>query len=562
MERQSIMTKQRTIMVLSLALCLGGACLDGTGEVLGAAKKAVKTHKVPATREKYLTTQYKKQNRDQITRIALGEAAQAAAYYEAYLKQIPDDLESMFGMVAACAQTNEFGKAMFWMKKSVEGGLPFERYLAGPRDLFEPLYGQGAFREYARSQHVQLLHGPVLGSMTDTRARFWVRTADEVPVTVRVRESIGGRGRTIIATARTKKGHDYTAVIEVNGLTADTQYVYDVLLDGEPALPAHTAGFTTFPRVGGAARFSLVFGGGAGYTPWFERMWTTIAETRPLAMIALGDNVYIDTPDVPQTQRYCYYRRQSRPEYRAFAAATPVFAVWDDHDFADNDCCNGPLFHDPPWKKDVLKVFTENYVNPYYGGAHKAPGIWFDFKIGDVDFFLPDTRMYRDFRGTKPRSMLGAVQKQWLKASLKNSKATFKVIASSLPWAMGAKPGSKDPWSAFPDEREELFAFIEQHRINGVVLISADRHRSDAWKIARPEGYDLYEFMSSKMTNVVKHGLMKGALFGYNEKCSYGRLTFDTTAPDPTVTYTIVNIDGEDIHSLTVKKSQLMHPSR
>jgi len=552
--------KQRMIMVLSLALCLGGLGLVRTGQVLAARQKAVKTHKVPATRDKYLNTQYKKQNRDQITRIASGHAAQAAAYYEAYLKQIPDDLESMFGMAAACAQTNGLDKAMLWMKRSVEGGLPFERYLAGPRDLFEPLYRQAAFRQYARSQNVQLLHGPVLGSVTDSRARFWVRTADEIPVIVRVSESADRKGHTVSASARTKKADDYTAVVEVKGLKANTQYVYDVLLNGEPAVLPKTAGFRTFPRAGSAAQFSLVFGGGAGYTPWFERMWTTIAETRPLAMIALGDNVYIDTPDVHQTQRYCYYRRQSRPEYRAFAAATPVFAVWDDHDFAGNDCCNGPAFHDPPWKKDVLKVFTENFVNPYYGGGDKTPGIWFDFKIGDVDFFLPDTRMYRDFRDTKPRSMLGPVQKQWLKDRLKNSRATFKVIASSLPWAMGAKSGSKDPWSGFPDEREELFAFIEQNRINGVVLISADRHRSDAWKIARPAGYDLYEFMSSKMTNVVKHGLMKGALFGYNEKCSYGRLTFDTKAPDPTVTYTIVNIDGEDIHSLTVKKSQLMSP--
>ncbi|MCP4453575.1 MAG: alkaline phosphatase [Planctomycetes bacterium] len=378
-------------------------------------------------------------------------------------------------------------------------------------------------------------------------------------MTVRVSESTDQNAGMKTASSQTKKADDYTAVVEVTGLKPDTQYTYDVLLNDEPVTLRSAASLRTFPRPGSESEFALAFGGGAGYTPWFEHMWTTIAEARPLAMIALGDNVYIDTPDVPQTQRYCYYRRQSRPEYRAFAAATPIFAVWDDHDFAGNDCCNGPTFEDPPWKKDVLKVFTENFVNPVYGGGDKTPGIWFDFQIADVDFFMLDTRMYRDFRDTTPRSMLGPVQKQWLKHRLKNSRATFKVIASSLPWAMGAKKGSRDPWSGFPDEREELFQFIEQNRINGVVLISADRHRSDAWKIPREAGYDFYEFMSSKMTNVVKHGLMKGALFGYNEKCSYGRLTFDTKAPDPTVTYTIVNIDGEEIHSLTVKKSQLMH---
>ena len=90
---------------MSLALGLGGFGLVRTGQVLAAKKKAVKTHKVPATRDKYLTTQYKKQNRDQITKIASGQAVEAAAYYEAYLTQLPEDLESLFGMAAACAQT-------------------------------------------------------------------------------------------------------------------------------------------------------------------------------------------------------------------------------------------------------------------------------------------------------------------------------------------------------------------------------------------------------------------------------------------------------------------------
>ena len=297
------MTRKRRIAALILALSLGGIGLVWTGPALAAERNRGKRHKPPETRESYLTTQYKKQNRDQITKIAMGQAAEAAAYYEAYLERIPDDLESMFGMVAACAQTKDLEKAMRWMKKSVEGGLPFERYLAGPRDMFEPLYRQAAFRAYARSKNVQLLHGPVLGSVTDARARFWVRTADEVPVTVRVTESVDRRAHAISASGRTKKADDYTAVVEVKGLKANTRYAYEILLDGEPAALAQTASFRTFPPVGSPSRFTLVFGGGAGYTPWFEHMWNTLAEARPLAMIALGDNVYIDTPKVQQTQR-------------------------------------------------------------------------------------------------------------------------------------------------------------------------------------------------------------------------------------------------------------------
>jgi len=109
------------------------------------------------------------------------------------------------------------------------------------------------------------------------------------------------------------------------------------------------------------------------------------------------------------------------------------------------------------------------------------------------------------------------------------------------------------------DERQEFFAFLESNKIDGVILISADRHRSDARRIARENGYPLYEFESSRLTNQHKHGLKKGALFGYNKKQSFGLLSFDTTKPDPTVAYDIISIDNESINSLTLKRSELSH---
>ena len=61
-------------------------------------------------------------------------------------------------------------------------------------------------------------------------------------------------------------------------------------------------------------------------------MWTTLSKHNFRAMFLLGDNVYIDTPHVRETQQYCYYRRQSRPEFRAFVGSTSISAIWDDHD--------------------------------------------------------------------------------------------------------------------------------------------------------------------------------------------------------------------------------------
>ena len=214
----------------------------------------------------------------------------------------------------------------------------------------------------------------------------------------------------------------------------------------------------------------------------------------------------------------------------------------------------------------MWKVFRNNWNNPAYGGGEKQPGCWFDFSIADVDFFMLDGRYYR-VKGRRQNvevdnpSMLGRAQKQWLFEKLRNARGTFKVLASPVPWASGAKPGraGMDTWEGFKEERAEIFAFLARHKIDGVILISADRHRSDAWKIERASGYPLYEFESSRLTNIHTHGIMPGSLFGYNEKCSFGLLSFDTTASDPTVTYRIINIDNAVMHTLVLRKSQLTH---
>ncbi len=291
-------------------------------------------------------------------------------------------------------------------------------------------------------------------------------------------------------------------------------------------------------------------------------MWDTIASFHPLAMLLMGDNVYIDLPqEAGPLHRYSMYQRQSRPEFRRLVSTTPIFAIWDDHDVAFDDMWLGPYRDKPSWKPSMFTLFKENWNNPSYGDR-EWPGCWFKFSIADVDFFMLDCRYYRTNPFAEERTMLGPVQKAWLLGELKKSHAVFKIIASSVAWASGAKPGSRDTWDGFPAEREEIFSWIEKNAIDGVVLLSADRHRSDAWKIPRPNGYPLYDLLSSRLTNTEIHELMPGALFGYNAKCSFGLLAFDTVRADPQVTFDVVNIDGETVHSLTIHKNELISKAR
>ena len=125
-----------------------------------------------------------------------------------------------------------------------------------------------------------------------------------------------------------------------------------------------------------------------------------------------------------------------------------------------------------------------------------------------------DTRYYRE---PSEGQMLGPIQLSWLKRKLKNSTAKFKVICSSVPMTPGVKPGSKDTWDGYSLERMEIFSYIKKNKINGVFVLAADRHRSDAWKNDDfDSSYPIYEFMSSKLTNIHTHKIIKGCIFLYN----------------------------------------------
>ncbi|MCP4609948.1 MAG: tetratricopeptide repeat protein [Planctomycetes bacterium] len=499
--------------------------------------------------------QYKKLGRDAISQIVDGEYDAAIKHFEDYLIKHPKDLESMYGLAVAYSQKNNITTAMAYVEKALNEGLQFSRFLAGPRDLLKPLTDSAEFKALAQRHNVELLHGPMLGCVTEASAKFWVRTANEVPVQVLIGTSRAAKSPISSAIVTTAKEKDFTAVLTVRGLKPDTRYPYKLVVDGR--IQPRQWAFRTFPAPRAQSKFWIGFGGGAGFTPQYERMWDTITSHNLHAFLLLGDNVYIDNPTRQAVQQYCYYRRQSRLEFRDFVASTAIFSIWDDHDFTTNDAGGGPEILRPYWKIPVWRTFVNNWVNPYYAGGENQPGCWYDFSIGDVDFFMLDGRYYRTTSKVMNPSMLGDVQKMWLLKKLKSSKATFKVIASPVPWSYGAKPGSKDPWQGYKAEREQIFSFLASNKIDGVILISADRHRSDIWKIERPQGYDLYEFESSKLTNIHTHKIMPGSLFGYNKKCSFGRLQFDTSIPDPQVTYKIISIDNEVIYTFSLKKSQL-----
>ena len=498
--------------------------------------------------------QYKRIGLVGITQIVEGKADDAVARFSKHLESSPDDAESQFGMALALAAKGEVRKGAEFALAAMDDGLPAERFVAGPRELVAPLRESEQFLNRIATAEETLVSGPMLGNLTDRSASVWLRLGKaRNDATVRIR---GKEQTRVFECGNIDVSTDFVSKVFIDELQPSTEYAYEVFLGDQLAAQGE---FKTFPQMGRPARFSIAFGGGAGYTPQYERMWKTIHSKQPDALFLLGDNVYIDTPKQPLVQQYCYYRRQCRPEFRQLVRDLPVFAIWDDHDFGTNDCLGSPGIDDIPWKRPVFELYRQQWVNPSYGGGDAQPGCWFDTRIADVHFLFLDGRFYR----TNPKAkegtptMLGPAQKQWLFDTLKQSDGTFKVLISPVPWSKNTKPGSLDTWDGFDSERQEIFEFIQQNEIGGVFLVAADRHRSDCWRTERPDAYPLFEFMSSCLTNMHRHKNMEASLFSYNDKNAFGRLVFDTAEEDPTVRYQIITIDGEQTHSFKLRRSQL-----
>lgn len=394
-----------------------------------------------------------------------------------------------------------------------------------------------------KKHNLTLLGGPALGQLSASSVSIWFRTAQPAEVTVVL------ANRTIFGPVKTTLANDLTGTISLTGLKPDSNYPYQLLIDGQPASPRpKNLIFRTAPEANFNGKFTVAFGACSRYVPAAETIWEVVAAQNPIAYLTLGDNVYIDHAELQQKQRVHYYRRQFHPSYRVLTATTPIYSIWDDHDFAANDDEGGPEVFKPAWKVKNFEVYKQNWNNPPYAGGKEQPGTFFDFVIGDVHFIMTDGRYYRHRKG---KSLLGDFQKAWLKKTLAGSTSKFKVLCSGTLWTEHADKGGKDSWQGYAHERDEIFSLIRDQKIGGVFLLSGDRHRHEMFKLGFNVGYPLYEFETAKVTNIHTHKANPHALFSYNEGNFFGLLDFDFTTANPTCTYRCMTEKGTSPEHLT-----------
>lgn len=365
-----------------------------------------------------------------------------------------------------------------------------------------------------------LAGGPMAGPATAERVGVWLMTDDPAQVQLEYwpHTQPDAVQRSVPVATRPEPGH--TARVELAGLQADTRYAYRVLVDGTPVELDEAPAFTTAPADPAAPRELLIATASCNYVPdppyeltpnafgaGFE-IFDTVAAQRPDVMLWLGDNIYYRDSDFEPADEAAARMHQRWAATRSFAPLQRLLrtgqhvAIWDDHDYGPNNANR-----DFALKATALAHFQDYWANPGYG-LPDAAGTFTRVALGDVELFLLDDRYHRDDDASEDpaRTMLGAAQLAWLRDALRDSRATFKLVANGSRM-LSDRPSPEqrggEGWHNFPAERQAFIDWLAAERIDGVFFVSGDIHYTHLTERERPGTYPLTELTCSPLTSRV-----------------------------------------------------------
>ncbi|TWU18502.1 Alkaline phosphatase D precursor [Allorhodopirellula heiligendammensis] len=408
----------------------------------------------------------------------------------------------------------------------------------------------------AQRNGVLLMGGPLLGDLRDDGVTIWMRPATESEMSITV------AGKSFPIKPR-RPGE--TVRIRVDQLQPNTPYHYAVESEGRTIASGR---FVTAPATNDSGSFRLAFGSCCHkigvHNP---NLFRAIVNRQPHAMLLLGDIAVDDRNNQVAMHRADYQLRDVSKPWNDLVSHVPVYTAWDDHDYFDNDLSGIPRKFSSQDRDNVREVWRENWNNP--AADANREGIYFSTQIGPVEVIMLDTRSCRDRQQRGQHgSYLGQQQMDWLKQTLKNSTAKFKVISSGTMWSDYVSNG-KDSWGTWDTAaREEIFSLIEEESIGGVLLVSGDRHGARGFRIPRPSTFTFYEFEPATLGGVSgPPGLVKNCpeqLFGYsgsddqgNSFVAFGEFTFDVSDDESAVTFRLITPQGDILEEIDLSLSEL-----
>jgi alkaline phosphatase D len=339
---------------------------------------------------------------------------------------------------------------------------------------------------------------------------------------------------------------DYTARIDLGDLPAGADLFYRVTFQDLADAKTLSAPATGRLRISGAAGRTITFaysGDEAGQGWGINREWggyrvyEAMRRHSPDFFIHSGDQIYADNPIIAEvkTDDGRVWRNvttqgkakvaETLDEFRAnfaynlldenkrrFAAEVPFLVQWDDHETRNNWYPGQMIGIDDYTVKSasLLSAYARQAMfeyNPIRISGEDAERVYRRLAYGPLlDVFMLDERSYRGANSPNRQAMLnadaaflGASQLAWLKRSLLQSNATWKVIASDMPMSIvvpdlnkDVPKGTYEAWAnadnGLPTGREleiaSLLSFIKNNAIKNVVWVTADVHYAAAFRYA------------------------------------------------------------------------------
>jgi alkaline phosphatase D len=257
-----------------------------------------------------------------------------------------------------------------------------------------------------------------------------------------------------------------------------------------------------------------------------QPIWDAIRERQLDLFIFLGDNIYADTRDMAVLSAK-YAELAAQPGFARLRAETPVVAIWDDHDYGEDDA--GAQY---PLKDDSRRIFLDFWNEPAASPRRDRDGVYASYVFGPtgrrVQVILTDLRYNRtplvplelggvDYeswakarlaaglevpgpyaRNPDPKAtMLGERQWRWLEqqlavpAELRLFGSSLQVLSDFTGW---------ESWASFARDRERLFDRIRHANADGVVFLSGDIHYAEMSQLDVNVPYTLWDLTSSGLT--------------------------------------------------------------
>ena len=196
-----------------------------------------------------------------------------------------------------------------------------------------------------------------------------------------------------------------------------------------------------------------------------------ILKARPDFFVGTGDNVYYDTPDNPRAEsitelRQKWHEQFVQPRYRDLFAAVPTYWMVDDHDYRIDDGDNSGDYDPTP--EVGRRMMLEQLPVAAMDKAAEAKTYRTHRVNRDLQVWFPENRMYRDDNADPDgpdKSIWGDEQKEWLKKTLGESDAKFKLLISPTPMVGPddlRKTDNHTNLGGFRHERDEFFLLAER----------------------------------------------------------------------------------------------------